>query len=99
MFFHFASNDALQSLAGLLVFIRLWRFVRIGHGIVEISSEWTHHQYAELLAYAEEMEAILIAQGTALPESGKKINRGSHSASTGAENVGELNEDTKFYDK
>jgi hypothetical protein len=94
MFFHFAAEDALQSLAGLLVFIRIWRFVRIGHGIIEISAEWTHLQYTELLAYAEELEAILNEQGTPLPDSAKKIHRGESHGS--GNNVGEL-EGTKFY--
>lgn len=30
--FHFTNNLVYEELAGLLVFIRLWRFVRIGHG-------------------------------------------------------------------
>jgi len=51
--FHALGDDFFQSLAGLLVFFRLWRFVRIAHGIVELTAELSHQQYQALLAYAE----------------------------------------------
>ena len=77
--FHFADQEALQAYIGILVLFRIWRFVRIGHGIVEITAEWTHKQYEVLLDYTEELEEIVKKQGIELPEAASKINRGSHS--------------------
>jgi hypothetical protein len=75
LLFHFASSDILQSVAGLLVFFRLWRFVRIGHGIVEIASEWTHMQYEELFKYVEELETSMGEHDLPLPESSQTIHQ------------------------
>jgi hypothetical protein len=75
LLFHFASSDILQSVAGLLIFFRLWRFVRIGHGIVGITSEWTHLQYEELLKYVEELETSMGEHDLPLPESSKTIHQ------------------------
>ena len=77
--FHFANQDALQAYIGLLIIFRIWRFVRIGHGLVEITAEMTHKQYVTLLEYTEELEEIVKKQGIELPEAASKINRGSHS--------------------
>jgi hypothetical protein len=37
--FHSLSKDALQDVVGMFVIFRLWRFIRIGHGIVEVTAE------------------------------------------------------------
>jgi len=76
--FHFDHNAALQSVVGLVIFARLWRFVRIGHGIIEITSELTHHQYEDLLAYTEKLEKLLETNKLALPEASKDIHRKLH---------------------
>jgi hypothetical protein len=53
----YALNDtAAQTVAGLLVISRLWRFIRIGHGIVSVSHELAQERYAMLLSYTEELE-------------------------------------------
>lgn len=51
--FHSLSDDYLQSIIGLLIFFRLWRFIRIAHGLVSITAEVSHSHYEELLAYTE----------------------------------------------
>jgi hypothetical protein len=76
LFFRFSAEEALQSLVGILVFARVWRFVRIGHGIIEITSELTHHQYQELLQYAESLEAAMNDHDLPLPETSKTVHRG-----------------------
>jgi uncharacterized membrane protein len=73
--FHSIDYDSLQSYIGLLVGIRVWRFVRIGHGIVELTSEATHTHYTHLLEYAEELEEILKANKLELPPSSSQIKR------------------------
>jgi hypothetical protein len=89
--FHFASAEALQSLVGMLVFARVWRFVRIGHGIVEITSEWTHQQYEEVMEYAERLEAILLENNLPLPEAAGKI----HLAKEHPSGSGSVSEESK----
>mmetsp|Transcript_12992 Transcript_12992/g.22690 ORF Transcript_12992/g.22690 Transcript_12992/m.22690 type:complete len:348 (+) Transcript_12992:133-1176(+) len=73
--FHFAHKDLLEELAGLLVFGRLWRFVRIGHGIIEVTSEFTHQQYEELMEYANECAEELEANHLMVPETTKRVKK------------------------
>jgi hypothetical protein len=65
--FHSLGNDVAQTYAGFLIVIRLWRFVRIGHGITEIISEVSNEKYQQLLAYTEELESMLLANNFKLP--------------------------------
>jgi Zn-finger protein len=67
LYFHISDSLELETLAGLLIFARLWRFVRIGHGLIEVTSEWTHEQYDEAIEYAQEMEKILRENKLPLP--------------------------------
>jgi hypothetical protein len=72
--FHFLKDDLYQSLAGLLVLIRIWRFVRIGHGIVEVVAEMSHEKHQKLLAYTEELENLLKKNQIIMPERSPSIN-------------------------
>lgn len=65
--FYMYEDDAYQSLAGFLVAVRLWRFVRIGHGVVELTHNMAHHEYEELLTYTEELEHILNQHHIVIP--------------------------------
>ncbi|GAX29609.1 hypothetical protein FisN_2Hh168 [Fistulifera solaris] len=56
---HFTSSATSQSLVGLLVTVRLWRFLRISHGLVEVTHEVAEKEFEELLAYTEELESVL----------------------------------------
>jgi hypothetical protein len=66
--FYFLSDDTVQSLVGLLVIFRIWRFVRIGHGLIEVTAELAHRKFAALLSYAEELEDLLRANELDVPE-------------------------------
>jgi hypothetical protein len=68
--FHTLSEDKIQSVVGLLVFVRIWRFVRIGHGIVEITNEMAHADHEKLVSYTEQLEELLQQHQIALPEDG-----------------------------
>lgn len=57
--FHLMGSATSQSLVGLLVTVRLWRFLRIGHGLVEVTHEVEEKQFGLLLAYTEELESLL----------------------------------------
>lgn len=65
--FHTLGNDLAQTYASFLIVIRLWRFVRIGHGITELITEAANEKYQELLAYTEELESILKDNNLHLP--------------------------------
>ncbi|KAG7339635.1 hypothetical protein IV203_025322 [Nitzschia inconspicua] len=58
-FFHSINKDNLQSLVGLLVLIRIWRFIRIGHGIVAVTAEMSDSKYEALLAHVEHLEEVI----------------------------------------
>ena len=73
--FHVFKEDIYQSLVGLLVLVRIWRFVRIGHGIVEITNEMAHKEYDGLLSYVEELEKILTENNIDLPESDDSVKK------------------------
>jgi Zn-finger nucleic acid-binding protein len=75
LFFHFLEDDLYQSLAGLLVMIRIWRFVRIGHGIVEVTNEYAHKEYTGLWLYTEELEKILQDKNIPLPETSVALHK------------------------
>jgi hypothetical protein len=69
--FHFLHEEVLQSLIALLVAARVWRFIRIGHGIVEATNELAHRSFEQLLSYTEELEQLLRDNGIAVPESAR----------------------------
>jgi hypothetical protein len=66
--FKAVDDEALQSAFGLLILFRLWRFVRIGHGIIEVTHEMGHEREEKLLIYIEELEEIVKNSGGTIPE-------------------------------
>jgi len=73
--FHFAHEDLLQALSGLLVFFRIWRFVRIGHGLIEVTAEYSHRDKEALWEYAESLEHILHQNELDLPEMNHRVKK------------------------
>lgn len=71
--FHFLHEELLVTLSGLLIFGRVWRFVRIGHGLVEVTAEYGHRDKEALMEYAETLEQILQENELALPEVTKRV--------------------------
>ena len=69
--FHFLHEDTLQSLSGLLIAARIWRFIRVGHGIVEVTHIASSKAFHTLLDYTEELEELLRDHDIAVPESQK----------------------------
>lgn len=66
--FHALKSDISQSAGGLLIIVRLWRFLRIGHGISDLTAEVMQEQFQELLSYTEELEQLLKANQIELPK-------------------------------
>jgi hypothetical protein len=73
--FHYISRVLAQELAGFVVFFRLWRFVRVSHGIVEVTSELTHEVYEELLEYAAHCEVVIQENILTLPETTTRVHK------------------------
>jgi hypothetical protein len=73
--FHYISRVLAQELAGFVVFFRLWRFVRVSHGIAEVTSELTHEVYEELLEYAARCEFVIEKNGLTLPETTAGVHK------------------------
>jgi hypothetical protein len=67
--FYFKQDEIYQSLAGLLIIVRLWRFFRIGHGIVEVTHELAQEEYHKLEYYKDELEELLRSHDIPLPAS------------------------------
>lgn len=65
--FHVDSNSVLQAITGLLVFGRLWRFIRIGHGVYEASKQVLNEKLESVLLYLERTENLLEMHGIPLP--------------------------------
>jgi hypothetical protein len=51
-----ASKDVLSVLPGILIIFRLWRFIRIGHGLVASTYELQQHKLHMAVEYIEELE-------------------------------------------
>lgn len=73
IYFHFYGDDLYQSAVGILVLIRIWRFIRIGHGIVELTNEVAHKEYESLLEYTEDMRDLLLLNEIPLPVGSEKF--------------------------
>lgn len=84
--FHYMNEETLQSVVGLLVAARVWRFIRIGHGIVEVTHKVAEKSFHALLEYAEELESLLEDHDIDIPESDtiRKLKRQAHSMEVSA---------------
>ena len=65
--FKFVRDDIIQDLVGILVLFRVWRFVRIGHGLIVSTFEIQEEKIEELKHYVQEMEEIVTQCGSELP--------------------------------
>jgi hypothetical protein len=54
------EDDLYQSLSSVLVVFRIWRFIRIGHGIVELTNEAAHREYDKLVVYTNELRTVIL---------------------------------------
>jgi hypothetical protein len=71
LFFFLMHEHLSTTLVGMLVVFRSWRYVRISHGIMEVTAELAEQKFGRLLNYTEHLEKILREQGTPLPEDHK----------------------------
>lgn len=66
--FHKIGDDQAAAYSGLLVMARCWRFVRIGHGLIEATAELTSMRYEKIVEMAEELELQVAAHEKKLKE-------------------------------
>lgn len=66
--FHSLDDDVITSFLGFLVLVRVWRFVRIGHGIVEVTHKLSEQEHHKLVHYAEKLEKALVENGIEVPQ-------------------------------
>lgn len=72
--FHFLTKyQALETVPGILVIFRLWRFLRIGHGLVASTYEIGEHKNHAALEHIEELEKRLKELGDEVPEKPKDL--------------------------
>mmetsp|Transcript_5200 Transcript_5200/g.10257 ORF Transcript_5200/g.10257 Transcript_5200/m.10257 type:complete len:322 (-) Transcript_5200:135-1100(-) len=68
LLFVLRGDEISASLFGLVILGRIWRFVRIGHGIVELTEDVAHEREMHLSLYIEELEELLSQNNISLPE-------------------------------
>ena len=73
LIFKFSSEDALAALPGILIVFRLWRFVRIGHGLVASTYEVQQHKIETAIDYISELEEKLERYENARPQRPKSL--------------------------
>ena len=65
--FYFDDNYAAAALAGMLIITRLWRFVRVGHGIVMVTNKYHNEKNSATSQRNKELEDILAENGIDVP--------------------------------
>lgn len=66
--FRVVHEDILNDLVGILILFRVWRFVRIGHGLVASTFELQEERIHELKHYVQEVEEMVETLGGELPK-------------------------------
>jgi hypothetical protein len=67
LFFHVNTDESFQNLVGIIILARLWRFIRIGHGLVEVTHEYASRKHDKLVKYATKLETLLVENDIELP--------------------------------
>lgn len=56
--FKVVDEENLAAYIGVIVLFRCWRFVRISHGLIEVTVELTSEKYEEVISLANEVEDL-----------------------------------------
>jgi len=72
--FYYSYKSRLQEVFAVLVVFRIWRFIRVGHALVEVSSEFTSNQFDCMFEYVKECEKLLKASKVEFPEKSKDVH-------------------------
>jgi len=71
--FHYLKHNFSEKATQMLIFFRIWRFIRIGHGIVEVAGELTSKQFECLFDYIKELENKLEENQVQRPERNEDV--------------------------
>ena len=66
--FRSLHSQIASDLAGALIFFRVWRFVRIGHGFIASTYEMQEEKFEKWMEYVEELEILVKKSGQELPD-------------------------------
>lgn len=78
LLFHVMSKELMEVLPGMLVLFRVWRFVRIGHGLVASTHEIEEQKTHLALEHIELLEGRLGRYEAELPERPEKLRKKDH---------------------
>jgi len=79
--FYFKKSFAAAALAGILIITRLWRFVRVGHGIIMVTTKYNSQTNSDMKCYNKELEDMLVENGIELPKDAAKKQSSTESSS------------------
>lgn len=69
--FKVIDDDQLATYFGAIVLFRCWRFVRISHGLIEVTTEMTAQKYEKIVKVAEELEELMAEHKKKIAASGR----------------------------
>jgi len=61
------QDELLSTVTGILVLVRVWRFIRVGHGVVEATVELAQSRFDKLVTYNERLEKLLTEHSIPIP--------------------------------
>jgi len=64
------DDDSLATYVGALILFRCWRFVRISHGLIEVTAELTSEKYEKVIKQAMELEDLMAEHERKMTEQG-----------------------------
>ncbi|KAL7550004.1 hypothetical protein ACHAWF_013260 [Thalassiosira exigua] len=73
LMFRFGSEKDMWALPGVLVIFRMWRFVRVGHGLVMSTFEVMEHNMHIAMGHIEALEERLEECGDEVPPRPEKL--------------------------
>lgn len=75
-------GSAMEALPGILIIFRLWRFIRIGHGLVASTYEVQEHKTHLAMEHIAVLENRLKIYEDEIPELPKKLQESVSASDT-----------------
>ena len=84
------DDDNLATYVGLLVVFRCWRFVRISHGLMEVTAELTAEKYEDVIKMARELEVLMDRHEQTLAAKGDATEQWENESLTDIQNLSKV---------
>ena len=68
------GEEVLRAITGIIIFARCWRFIRIGHGLIDITQEYADLRNEKKIHYTKRLEELLREHNIPLPTTSKDDN-------------------------